>query len=85
MNESKTITVDLAKDVFEIAVADARWRIVERQRLTRAQLSRYFQNRTPVEVVMESCGTAHYWARTFEALGHTVRLLPSQYVRLPAA
>jgi len=81
VNESKTIAVDLAKDVFELVAADAQWRIVERQRLTRTQLSRYFQNRMPVDVVMESCGTAHYWARTFEALGHTVRLLPSQYVR----
>ena len=76
MNESKTIAVDLAKDVFEIAVADAKWRVVERQRLTRAQLSRYFQNHEPVDVVMESCGTAHYWVRTLKAMGHTVRLLP---------
>ena len=47
VNESKTIAVDLAKDVFEIAVADAKWRVVERQRLTRAQLSRYFQIMSP--------------------------------------
>lgn len=81
MNESKTVAVDLAKDVFELAAADGKWHIVERQRLTRSQLSRYFQNRAPVEVVMESCGTAHHWARTFEGMGHRVRLLPPQYVR----
>ena len=32
-------------------------------------------------MVMESCGTAHYWARTLKVMGHTVRLLPPQYVR----
>ena len=25
---------------------------------------------------MEACGTAHHWGRTFEAMGHRVRLLP---------
>ncbi len=30
---------------------------------------------------MESCGTAHYWARTLQGMGHQVTLLPAQYVR----
>lgn len=30
---------------------------------------------------METCGTAHYWARTLTAMGHRFRLLPAQYVR----
>jgi len=49
--------------------------------MTRAQLSRYFQNRTPVEVVMESCGTAHYWARTFEGMAIACGYCRRQYVR----
>jgi hypothetical protein len=32
-----TVAVDLAKNVFELAVADGQWRIVERARLTRGQ------------------------------------------------
>lgn len=32
-------------------------------------------------VVMESCGTAHYWGRRCQARGAVVRLLPAQYVR----
>lgn len=32
MNTSMTIAVDLAKAVFEIAVADERWKIIERHR-----------------------------------------------------
>jgi transposase len=30
---------------------------------------------------MEACGGAHYWARAFEALGHTVKLMAPQYVK----
>lgn len=30
---------------------------------------------------MEACGTAHYWARQIEALGHRVVLLPPHHVR----
>ena len=30
---------------------------------------------------MESCGSAHYWARRLVAAGHEVALLPAQYVR----
>jgi transposase len=30
---------------------------------------------------LEACGSAHYWARQLELLGHVVVLLPPQYVR----
>jgi transposase len=76
-----TVAVDLAKNVFELAVADANWRVLEHHRLTRSQFGRWFDNR-PVElVVMEACGSAHHWARTLRARGIEVRLLPAQYVR----
>jgi transposase len=76
-----TIAVDLAKDVFEIAVANRAWKIVERKRLTRARFERFWQTRQPCAVVMEACGTAHHWARQLIALGFEVRLLPAHEVR----
>ena len=76
-----TVAVDLAKSVFQIAVADDQWRIVETQRLTRSQFERWFANRCVDLVVMEACGSAHHWARWLNGLGITVRLLPAQYVR----
>lgn len=81
MEKSMTVAVDLAKDVFELAVADERGRIIERQRLSRSQFARFFENRVACPVVMEACGSAHYWARLIRDHGHTVRLLPPQYVR----
>ena len=76
-----TVAVDLAKSVFQIAVADEHWRVVETQRLTRSQFERWFLNREVGLVVMEACGSAHHWARWLNSLGIEVRLLPAQYVR----
>jgi transposase len=78
---STTVAVDLAKSVFEVAVADADWRIGAHQRLNRARFAAFFVRREPCRVVMEACGSAHYWARRIAACGHEVRLLPAQYVR----
>ena len=76
-----TVAIDLAKDVFELAFADPSGRILERKRLSRRAFVRALENRPPLSVVMEACGSAHYWGRRFEAQGHAVRLLPARDVR----
>ena len=76
-----TVAIDLAKDVFELAFADDQSRIIERKRPGRAGLVRLLQNRPPLRVLMEACGSAHYWARRIERLGHRVQLLPAHDVR----
>ena len=76
-----TVAVDLAKNVFELAVADRHWKIVERHRLTRGQFERWFVNRPVARVVIEACGSAHHWARWLNGLGIEVRLLPPRFVR----
>ena len=60
---STTVAVDLAKNVFELAVADSEGKIGERLRLNRARFSSFFVHRAPCRVLMEACGSAHYWAR----------------------
>lgn len=79
--DATTIAVDLAKNVFEIAVANDHWRVVRRHRLSRVQFARVLGDEPVAHVVMEACGSAHYWARTAPRSGHHVTLLPSQYVR----
>lgn len=76
-----TVAIDLAKDVFELAFADADACIVERRRLSRNAFARALDNRAPLRVVMEACGSAHYWARCFARAGHRVDLLPAHGVR----
>ena len=79
--EGMTIAVDLAKSVFEVAVANERGQIIERKRYGRASFRRFLETRRPCRVVMEACGTAHYWGRWAAGHGHQVTLLPPQYVR----
>lgn len=75
----KTIAIDLAKDVFELAIDGGG--AVERQRLTRVKFQQLSAHLPPSRIVMEACGSAHHWARWFIARGHTVVMLPAQHVR----
>ena len=74
MNTTR-IGVDLAKTVFEIAVADTPGHVKERRRLTRARLRSFFEERGKAHVFLEACGSAHFWGRELGALGHRVSLL----------
>ena len=76
-----TISVDLAKSVFEVAVSSQPGRVKERRRLSRTRFLRFFAERRPATVLMEACGSAHYWARQIEGLGHRVFLLPPHATR----
>lgn len=75
-----TIAVDIAKNVFEIAVSAAAGRIQERRRMTRQQFERFWSTRESCRVVMEGCSGSHYWARLLIGLGFEVKLIPPHYV-----
>src|ERR1700722_15645000 len=53
------VAVDLAKSIFEIAAADADWRIAQRSRLPRSKFFGFFVQLEPCQVVMEAC--VHFW------------------------
>jgi transposase len=55
--------------------------VAERHRLSRGQFSRLLADRAPATIVMEACGTAHFWGREAEARGHRVVLLTPHVVR----
>ena len=68
--------------IFEVACANRAGRVVERKRLTRRQFERFVDSLgAGTDVIMEACGTAHYWGRRCQARDLRVRLLPPQYVR----
>lgn len=76
-----TISVDLAKNVFELAISPRPGQISERLRLSRSQFERFWVGRSTARVVMEACATAHYWGRRLQSLGFEVILIPPHYVR----
>lgn len=81
MSEITTIGLDLAKNVFHVVGCDARGKVVLRKRLSRRQVRPWFAKQRRCLVGLEACGSAHYWGRELESLGHEVRLIPAQHVK----
>jgi transposase len=79
--KDRTIAVDLAKNVFEIGVSERAGQVKKTCRLSRTKLLQFFVDQSPSRVVMEACGSSHYWAREIRKLGHEVKLISPQYVR----
>jgi len=79
--ELTTIGIDLAKNVLQVHGADGKGKVVLKKQLKRHQVLAFFANLTPCLVGMEACGSAHYWARKLQTLGHTVKLMAPQYVK----
>lgn len=75
------IGIDLARNVFQVHGADEKGKAVLKKQLKRTQMLAFFVKLTPCRIGMEACGSAHYWARKLQALGHTVQLIAPQYVK----
>jgi transposase len=80
MNDT-TIAVDVAKSVFEIAISSQPGHVRDRHRLSREGFARLLGEQAAATVVMEACGSAHYWARQAQRHGHHVVLIPPHVVR----
>src|SRR3978361_334130 len=81
MTQYKRVGIDTSKAVFTLHGIDQQDRPVLRINLRRAQMIAFFKKVPPTVVALEACGASHYWARELTALGHTVRLIPPQYVK----
>jgi transposase len=79
--EQTTIAVDLAKSVFQVAVSHRAGRVDDERRLSRDRFLTFFAQQPPATILLEACGSAHYWARQLQPFGHAVRLLPTHDVR----
>src|SRR5262249_8876637 len=69
------------KSVFQVAVSHQPGRVDEERRLARDRFLEFFAQRPPATIIMEACGSAHYWARQLQPFGHAVRLLAPHDVR----
>ena len=81
MEKHTVVAVDIAKAVFDLAVSHEPGRVAERKRLSRGAFLTFIAQMPAAMVVMEACGSAHYWARRIGELGHEVVLLPPHQVR----
>jgi transposase len=76
------VGLDIAKNIFQVFLADHKGRELGNRKLTRKQLIPFFANLSPCTVGIEACGTAHHWARTLIELGHEAKLI--QPIRVKA-
>ncbi len=79
--EFKRIAVDTSKSVFTLHGVDEHGRPILRRDLSRARFETFLAKTSPTEVVLEACGGSHHWGRVAQALRHTARLIPPQYVK----
>lgn len=81
MSNIKVLGIDLAKDVFQLHGTDAKGKRVLKKRLSRPKLIEFMSQLSPCLIGVEACGGAHYWARTFIKMGHTVKMMAPQFVK----
>ena len=81
MTKDTMIGVDLAKNVFKLHAASMTGHPKYRKKLPRNNFAAFMAQQPPAIVVMEACGSAHYWAREMIKLGHEVKLIAPQYVK----
>ena len=80
MQDTNIIGIDLAKRTFQVCVIDKQNRVVFNKAMSREKLTEYLARQAPARVVLEACGSAHYWGRLAASLGHQVKLLSPRQV-----
>jgi transposase len=80
MGNVTTIGIDLAKNVFSLHGVDAAGSVVLRKTVSRARLMELVAQQPACLIGLEACSGAHEWARRFQALGHTVKLMAPRFV-----
>ena len=76
-----TVGIDTAKSVFAVHGVDESGKVQLRQpKVARAKLNALIAELPLCTIGIEACTGAHYWARQFEAHGHTVKLMAPKLV-----
>jgi len=81
MKKLNTISIDLAKSVFQVAIINHKGKILSNKKIARKKLMELIVNQPRSFIAMESCGSSNYWGRKFQLLGHEVKLISAQHVK----
>ncbi|MEQ1530083.1 MAG: IS110 family transposase [Methylococcales bacterium] len=76
---SSVIGLDIAKSIFHsYCLLDGK---ASKKKLKRSEVLAHFANFPRSLIGIEACGSAHFWARELQTLGHEVYLLNARYVK----
>lgn len=81
MSNNNVISIDLAKDVFQVCLMNEHNKPVINKKVRRSKLIPTVQKLDATRIVMEACYSSNHWGRTFEELGFTVDLIPPHQVK----
>lgn len=73
------IAIDIAKTSFH-AVSLKNNKVGTDKAFTRQKLKEFLARQAKSHVVIEACGSSHYWARYAQSLGHTAQLISPKTV-----
>ncbi|WP_376100872.1 IS110 family transposase (plasmid) [Roseomonas sp. CCTCC AB2023176] len=73
--------VDLGKNVFHVVGLDRSGQPIQKAKVRRDTLLQFFECAAPAVVGMEACAGSQWLARKIKAFGHTVRIIPAQFVK----
>jgi transposase len=73
------IAIDIAKSSFH-AVSLRQNKVGTDRAFSRNQLKTWLAKQAKSHVVIEACGSSHYWARYAQSLGHTAQLIAPKNV-----
>ena len=73
--------IDLGKNIFHVVGTDSAGNVVQRVKFRRDTLRAFFERAERAVVGMEACPGSQWLARKLQAMGHTVRIIPAQFVK----
>jgi transposase len=80
-NEVVRVGIDTSKKHFQIHGVNAKEQVVIKKAVTRNKFVETIVQLPKCEIGIEACGASHHWARTFEKMGHKVKLIPAAAVK----
>ena len=81
MKKFNTISIDLAKSVFQVAIINRAGKVFSNRQISRKKLQSFISRQGSSRIVMEACGSSNYWGRQFKSAGHEVLLIAGQHVK----
>ena len=79
--EIAVLGIDLGKNSCSLAGLDEAGAVAKRRRLRPENIPVFTRSMPACVVAMEACCGAHHLGRLLAAQGHTLRLMPPEYVR----
>jgi len=81
MDKHSVIGIDLAKRSIQICLINTRSnKVIKNKAVNCNKLLQHMSNMNPCKIFMESCFSAHYWARQLKKLDFDVKFISPQHV-----